>query len=718
MWTRTLLNNYLEGLVSTFWPREGFASTTLQRRNHMEAMPCWKERLEAPREPKEEPRTARLPKDPMFFAERLTIVDSVGGAEAMLDFARERPLSHVGLDAEFRFSGAGIAVGSRHDKSKPDIRQIVPLLVSLSFAEPRPDGSVVLYPFVVDLWVPEVMEALRGVLRLPLPFVGHYLKNDIFCLWKLGLPAPRTLWDSCLCERVLTLGRNRWRDRVNHTDDDSAEIEEAIAREESEEERAYNLSLLATCRRYGVPHAYSARKEEFQRSFLVHPEGAPFSTDQISYAAEDALAAARIYIPQVQAAALGGVLRHLVEIEMPWVETNAAFEWNGVRVDPDRASRLSAHFRAEAKSIRVELAAMGIRNPNGRNEKIEFFRRLGLLERFRRRGSISFDKDSMEANWHLHPAARLLHRLGKIESIMRDGLLDPGAGGIDGRVHPEHRQCGADTSRQTAKWPNVLGVSGDARPVVVPEPGNVLLDFDLRQIEPSLAGAIFGVPELVAATNSGDVYSAVARKFYIGELSDEDLVLNDDAFKARHPEKRAAMKIFFLASLYGISAAGIAANLGIPESEGRALMESFALLLPNLSEAMKESARFSSLRGYAVAATGLRRYRGRTGPVTAAEKRWMSNFEVQGTASVFFKAAGNRIHRLCGRFGARLIVPLHDSFLIEVPELHKEEVAEMASRIMRESVQEFFPELDIRVDHDPSRVDCWTKGGNLGIFGE
>jgi DNA polymerase-1 len=684
----------------------------------MEAMPCWKEKLEAPREPKEDPRTFRLPKDPAFFAERVTIVDSVSRAAAMFDLARERPLSHVGIDAEFRFGGAEIAVGSRHDKSKPDIRQIVPLLLSFSFAEPRTDGSIVLYPFVVDLWIHEVMEAVRGVLRLPLPFVGHYLKSDVFCLWKLELPAPRMLWDSWVCERVLTLGRNRWRDRVNHTDDDSAEIEEAIARENSAEELAYDLSLVATCRRYGVNHAYASRKEEMQRSFLEHPEGAPFTADQVSYAAEDSVAAAHLYIPQVQAAALKGVLQHLVQIENPWVETNAAFEWNGVKVDPERASRLSAHFSTESDSIRAELAEMGIRNPNGRNEKIEFFRRLGLLERFRRRGGISFDKDSMEANMHLHPAARLLHRLGKIESIMRDGLLDPGAAGIDGRIHPEHRQCGADTSRQTAKWPNVLGVSGDARPVVVPEPGNVLLDFDLRQIEPSLAGAIFGVPELVAATNSGDVYSAVARKFYAGELGDEGLGLDDDAFKAKHQEKRAAMKIFFLASLYGISAAGIAANLGIPESEGQELMESFARLLPNLGEAMKESARFSSLRGYAVAATGLRRYRGRTGPVTAAERRWMSNFEVQGTASVFFKAAGNRIHRLCGRYGAKLVVPLHDSFLIEVPEVHKDEVAEMASRIMRESVQEFFPELDIRVDHDPSKVGCWTKGGNLGIFGE
>lgn len=89
----------------------------------------------------------------------------------------------------------------------------------------------------------------------------------------------------------------------------------------------------------------------------------------------------------------------------------------------------------------------------------------------------------------------------------------------------------------------------------------------------------------------------------------------------------------------------------------------------------------------------------------------MTNYPVQGSAAVVFKAAGNRLDRLYQRHDAWLIIPMHDAYVFEAPIGVLKEVADLTSSVMCWSVQEYFPELHPKVDINIKQPSCWNKDG-------
>jgi DNA polymerase I-like protein with 3'-5' exonuclease and polymerase domains len=174
-------------------------------------------------------------------------------------------------------------------------------------------------------------------------------------------------------------------------------LDQAIAAEEAEAKILSGLSLTATCVRRGVDYPFTGDKERLQLSFLDHHREQPFSAEQIEYASADAVAAALLYLPQVQVAAQQGCLRHLETVEMPWAVTNAQIVWNGVRVDPALLVKLSKACARHIKPKQAELADMGLENVQSPKQVQEFFRSLGLLEYFRQGKTYSCDDKHLKA---------------------------------------------------------------------------------------------------------------------------------------------------------------------------------------------------------------------------------------------------------------------------------------------------------------------------------
>ena len=266
----------------------------------MEPLPGWAERLaEAASQPASAPeRRLVLPKAATYYAGRTTLVATAGDAEALAQLAAQRPLSHIGFDTEFKYDAAGVIIDADHTWYDP--HSVHPLLLSLALAEPVADGDFLLSNFVVDLRRAESLAPLRDLLCLPVPFVGHFAHAELLCLLRLDLPEPRILWDSWVCEKALYLGRHHKKYQLGPGADEAAE---ALAREQSEAGERWRLSLAQTCLRHGFAHPFAGDKERLARSFLGHPDGAAFTPEQIGYAAADAEAAARLYPPQVAAAA-------------------------------------------------------------------------------------------------------------------------------------------------------------------------------------------------------------------------------------------------------------------------------------------------------------------------------------------------------------------------------------------------------------------------------
>ncbi len=486
----------------------------------MPLLPGWEDRLaEVPAPAPDDEPAFRLPRSPEYYAGRTTRVSDAEGARAMAELAGQRPVAWAGLDAEFRYDRVGVFIDARHTAYDP--RSVRPLLLSLALAESGPDGGK-LHVFVVDLRVPGVLPHLKELLRLPVCFVSHFAQAELFCLWQLGLDEPRTLWDTWVHEKAARLGRGHKNYRLK---EGAGPAEAARAAEEAERAEELGCSLLATCGRYGVTHPFGGDEERLRASFLGHPDGAPFSDEQVEYAAADAVAAARLYPRQVQAATGAGILHHLVRVEMPWAVTNARMAWRGVRVDREKCRRAAVACDAHLARLRPELARHGITDVRSPAQLQSLFGRLGLLDCFRRGGKLSFDKERLRALEGRHEAVPLIRAARRALDLQEERILTDELVGADGRVHPDHRQLGTHSGRQTSRWPNVLGLGRVFRPLVVPGPGRGIGEADWSQIEVGVAAAVYGDGRLAEMFNTGDVYSAMAQGFYRDELTAEERAL-------------------------------------------------------------------------------------------------------------------------------------------------------------------------------------------------
>jgi DNA polymerase-1 len=242
--------------------------------------------------------------------------------------------------------------------------------------------------------------------------------------------------------------------------------------------------------------------------------------------------------------------------------------------------------------------------------------------------------------------------------------------------------------------------------------GHGIGEVDLSQIEVGIAGAVYDDDELVTMFNSGDVYAAMAQRFF-SALPEEDLKLSSREFKFKHPELRDQMKICTLGIIYGLTPHGIAGQLGISNFKASLLQQQFMRMFPALERALDRNARLGEIRGYATTTTGLRRHRANSSVTLSNwERNWMTNHPVQGTAAALFKVAGNRLDRLYKRHGAHLILAVHDSYVFEAPLECLEEVALLTDRVLRESVEEHFPQLRPKTAINIKQPGCWNKDGH------
>ena len=651
-----------------------------------------------------------LPLSAGRFAERLTPVQDTGGAEALVALARQLLLACVAIDFEFGRSRPGVWV--RRFKGKDlywhDPHAVTPLLLAITLVEQRAEESPRLIRFVVDCRCREAVVPLAGLFTLPVPVVAHFAQAELFCLWKLGLPAPDQLWDTWVAERCFLLGIHHARYAAQHSEDVS---DEARAKEEAEEQIEFGCSLVATCQRRGVGYPFAGDKERLQSSFLSHPEGRPFSQEQLEYAAADATAAALLYAAQVEVAVWSGCLNHLLTVEMPWTVTNAGMVWDGVRISQPRCEDLLMAGRQHLEGLGEELHSLGVNNVNSHPQLLAFFRNAGLLDAFRNGAGYSFDDEHLESAEQLHPAIPRIRTLRKISRMLSDKAFTGELVGADGRLHPEHRQIGTESGRNSMRWPNIGGIGRALRPLVVPDDGCLIGEVDLSQIEVGIAAAVYGDPDLIAMFNARDVYTAMAKRHYAAELPPGSQTLPDSVFKKKHRDLRDRMKVCTLATIYNITPFGLSLRLDISVSQAEQELARFMSMFPALARALRQASECGVIRGYAYLCSGLRRWRARTGFPTSWEVNWMRNTPVQGSAGVVFKVAGNRLRRRYQHYGAKLILPMHDAFVFEAPRRHLSIVAKVTAEVMRGAVQEQFPALAPQVEINIDHPGCWNKDG-------
>lgn len=421
----------------------------------------------------------------------------------------------------------------------------------------------------------------------------------------------------------------------------------------------------------------------------------PFSQvgiDEASrYAAEDADITLRLHHalqPQLLAEpALDSVYRN---IEMPLVPVLASIEANGVRIDTDELRRQSQDLSSRmlaAQQKATELAGRSFNLDSPKQLQAVLFDELKLPAVVKTpKGQPSTNEEALEAIADQHELPRVIldyRGLAKLRSTYTDKLpemVNPDTG----RVHTSYHQSGAATGRLSSSDPNLQNIpirTEDGRRIrrafVAPE-GFQLLAADYSQIELRIMAHLSEDPGLVRAFEQGaDVHRATAAEVFGRTL--EEVTPN---------ERRAAKAINF-GLMYGMSAFGLARNLGIDRGQAQDYVALYFSRYPGVRDFMERMRQQARDQGYVETLFGRRLYlndiHARNQGLRAGAERAAINAPMQGTAADIIKRAMLDVDQWLrdSEAPARMILQVHDELVFEtessfVEDLRLQVVARMS----------------------------------------
>ncbi len=393
-----------------------------------------------------------------------------------------------------------------------------------------------------------------------------------------------------------------------------------------------------------------------------------------AYAAEDAdvtLRLHRVLKPRLEAEP--GLLSVYREIEMPLVPVLARMERTGVRIDVAELKRQSADHAKRLHAIEQEAFAIAGRSFNLDSPKqlqALLFDELKLPALVKTpTGQPSTNEEALDAIADQHELPRLIleHRsLAKLKSTYTDKLPES-VNPETGRVHTRYNQSGAATGRLSSTDPNLQNIpirTTEGRRIraafVAPE-GRRILACDYSQIELRIMAHLSEDPGLLRAFAEGlDVHKATAAEVFGVALSD---VSGD--------QRRAAKAINF-GLIYGMSAFGLARQLGIDRGQAQDYIALYFARYPGVRAYMDRTREQAKDKGYVETVFGRRLHlaeiRSRNQAQRAGAERAAINAPMQGTAADIIKRAMVQVDAWTQAHASRvlMLMQVHDELVFEV----------------------------------------------------
>jgi DNA polymerase-1 len=438
-----------------------------------------------------------------------------------------------------------------------------------------------------------------------------------------------------------------------------------------EAHRPHNLESLADRHlgRQAIPYEKVCGKGAHQIPF------AQVDVAQASeYLCEDTeivLALDRALRPRIDADA---ALKRVYEIiEMPVSGVLSRIERHGVLVDAELLRQQSRQLAERMLALERECHELGgqpfnLGSPKQIGEVL--FGKLSLpVLRKTASGAPSTDEDVLSelAKDYPLPARILEHRsLSKLKGTYTDKLplmIDA----TTGRVHTTYAQAVAVTGRLSSNDPNLQNIpirtaeGRRVREAFIAPPGHVIVSADYSQIELRIMAHISADPGLLRAFQEGiDVHRATAAE-----------VFNVPLDGVSHEQRRYA-KVINFGLIYGMSAFGLASNLGIEQKAARDYIERYFARFAGVKRYMDETRKSAAERGYVETLFGRRVWlpdiKAGGGPRRAAAERQAINAPMQGTAADLIKLAMIAVDTALQGRGTKMIMQVHDELVFEVPD--------------------------------------------------
>ncbi|MBV8391889.1 MAG: DNA polymerase I [Alphaproteobacteria bacterium] len=408
------------------------------------------------------------------------------------------------------------------------------------------------------------------------------------------------------------------------------------------------------------------------------------------YAAEDADVTLQLWAQFKPRIAQEHMVTMYETIERPLIPVLLGMEQAGIKVDAPALKTLSADFEKRLGELEKEIHKIA-----GREFNVGSPKQLGEIlfdeqklpgGKRNKNGSWATDAsilDDLAAQGHPLPVKILEHRqLAKLKGTYTDALvreLDPKTG----RVHTSYHMTGAATGRLASTDPNLQNIpvrteeGRKIRHAFIAEKGCKLLSADYSQIELRLLAHVADITSLKDAFARGDDIHAITASEMFGV-----------PVKGMDPLVRRRAKAINFGIIYGISAFGLANQLGIGQPEARDYIAKYFQRYPGIRDYMEITKDYARKNGYVKTPFGrkihLRYINEKNGGLRAFAERAAINAPLQGGAADIIKRAMIRLPGAlkAARLKATMLLQVHDELLFEVPDKEIDKTKEVARKVM------------------------------------
>ncbi len=414
-----------------------------------------------------------------------------------------------------------------------------------------------------------------------------------------------------------------------------------------------------------------------------------------AYAAEGADATFRLWCALRPRLRLVRALALYEQVERRLVGTLLQMERAGVKVDADDLRRMSAEFEARMTVIERDIHRLAGHefNPGSAKQLGEVLFDEQKLPGGKRMKTGAWGTDAAVlqglADQGLALPARVLEwrQLQKLKSTYADALVEQ-IHRETGRVHTSFAMAATSTGRLSSIDPNLQNIpirtdeGGRIRRAFIAEPGHVLVSADYSQIELRLLAHFADLPGLRESFRRGeDIHARTASEVFGVPMAGMD------------PLTRRRAKAINFGIIYGISAFGLARQLGIGPGEARFYIDAYFARYPGIRDYMERTKEEARIHGYVMTPFGRRCWvpgiAEKSGPRRGYAERQAINAPLQGGAADIIKRAMVRLPRAMAeaRLTARLLLQVHDELLFEALEAEAETLARVARQVMESAAQ-------------------------------
>ncbi|ELX12622.1 DNA polymerase I [Janthinobacterium sp. HH01] len=408
------------------------------------------------------------------------------------------------------------------------------------------------------------------------------------------------------------------------------------------------------------------------------------------YAAEDADITLRLHQAMIASVENDAKLNFIYRnIELPTAVVLQKIERNGVHIDAELLNIQSAELGArivelEAKAHELAEQPFNLGSPKQIGEI--FFEKLKLpVVKKTPSGAPSTDEEVLQKLAEDYPLPKVLleyRSLSKLKSTYTD-KLPKGINQETGRVHTNYAQAVAVTGRLASNDPNLQNIpirtkeGRRIREAFIAPPGSHIVSADYSQIELRIMAHISEDENMLRAFAEGvDIHRATAAEIFGVEKDDVS------------SEQRRYAKVINFGLIYGMSAFGLAGNLGIERGAAQSYIDRYFARFSGVKQYMDDTRLQAKARGYVETVFGRRLWlpeiNSPNGPRRQGAERAAINAPMQGTAADLIKLAMVAVQDSLekDKLQTKMIMQVHDELVLEVPDAELALVKEMLPKLM------------------------------------